>query len=229
MSEAGTKLWHLENINILHDFSAKELEEIDNKSRLKAFKKKVNIYFPDDPANVVYLLKSGRVKIGTYGDNGKEIIKNIIYPGEIFGELSIVGKKNRTDFAIALDKDVKLCTIPRDEMIDILEKIPRLQLRITKVIGDRVIEMDRKFNSLIFSSSEDRVIDFLKDMAAKIGTKVGDETLVKHNLSHEEIGKLSCTSRQTVTTILNELKKKDLIHLERKKVLIRNVEKLSLS
>lgn len=227
MATTESKIWHLESINILHDFSQEELIEIDNRSVLRSFDKKVHIYFPNDPANVVYLLKSGRVKIGSYGENGKELIKTIIYPGEIFGELAITGNETRGDFAVAMDKDVKLCTIPKDEMLEILEKIPKLQIRITQSIGSRVKEIERRFESIIFQSSEDRIINFIKELAVKIGKKIGDETLIKHDLTHEEIGQITCTSRQSVTTTLNYLKKKNLIHLERSKILIRDLNKLN--
>ncbi|MBL4652062.1 MAG: Crp/Fnr family transcriptional regulator [Flavobacteriales bacterium] len=226
MANTESKLWCLEQINILNNFTTAELAEVEKKSVLRAFDKKVNIYFPGDPANVVYLLKSGRVKIVTMGGNGKEIIKNILYPGEIFRELSIATGGEREDYAIALDKDVKLCTISYKEILEIMDKIPRLQYRITKTIGEKVVNMERKFNSLLFQSSEQRVVLFLIEMAAKIGTPVGTEISIKHNLSHEEIGNLTCTSRQTVTTVLNELKRKDEIYMERKKILIRNIQNL---
>jgi len=229
MAAVESKIWHLENINILNDFSSAEISEIDKRSVMRSFDKKVHIYFPNDPANVVYLLKSGRVKIGSYGANGKELIKTIIYPGEIFGELSITGKEVRNDFAIAMDKDVKLCTVPKSEMLEILNKIPRLQFRITQTIGNRVKDIERRFESMVFQSSEDRIINFIKEMADKIGQSIGEETLIKHHLTHEEIGQLTCTSRQSVTTTLNELKNKNLIHLERNKILIRNINNLALS
>jgi len=223
-----SKLWHLENINILNDFSQEELYEIDKKSVLRSFDKKVNIYFPEDPSNVVFLLKSGRVKIVTYSNDSKEFIKTIIYPGEIFGEIAIISSEQRNDYAVAMDKDVKLCTIPKDEMLEILKKIPRLHDRITKTLGDRVKEMEYKFESLIFQSSENRIINFIIDTAKKIGQPIGSEILIKHQLTHEEIGLLTCTSRQSVTTVLNELKKRNLIHLERNKILIRDINNLSL-
>jgi len=229
MAAIESKIWHLENINILNDFTSEEIAEIDRRSVMRSFDKKVHIYFPNDPANIVFLLKSGRVKIGSYGANGKELIKTIIYPGEIFGELSITGKEVRNDFAIAMDKDVKLCTIPKSEMLEILSKIPRLQFRITQTIGNRVKDIERRFESMVFQSSEGRIINFLKEMAEKIGQKIGDEILVKHHLTHEEIGQMTCTSRQSVTTTLNELKNKNLIHLDRNKILIRDINNLTLS
>lgn len=227
MAISESKLWYLENINIFKDLSDDEIKEIDERSKMRSFEKKVNIYFPEDPAKVVYLLKAGRVKIVSYGAGNKEMIKIIIYPGEIFGELAITdAQETRRDYAVALDKEVKLCTISKEEMLSILEKNPRLRGKVTKMMGDRITQLERRFESMIFHSAEERIALLLKDLAKKIGKPVGTEVMIKHGLTHEEIGQLTGTSRQLVTTILNDLKKQDKIYMERNKILIRNIDRL---
>lgn len=227
MALAESKLWYLENINIFKDLSAEEIEEIDRKSIMKSYAKRVHIYFPEDPAKVVYLLKRGRVKIVSFGQNEQEMINRIIYPGEIFGELAITNdNETRKDYAVALDKDVKLCTISREEMIETLEKNPRLRGTITQMLGDRMMEMQRRFEQMVFYGADERLILFLKDLAQKVGTPVGEEILIKHGLTHEEMGQLTGISRQLVTTILNDLKRDNKIYMERNKILIRNINSL---
>ena len=71
-----------------------------------------------------------------------------------------------------------------------------------------------------------RIIEFLKDAAAWKGEKVGFETMIQTRLTHKDIASLTGTSRQTVTTILNDLKEKNLINFNRKQILIRDLEKL---
>ena len=164
MAQAESKLWYLENINIFKDLSPEEIEEIDKKSSMKSYSKKVHIYFPEDPAKVVYLLKKGRVKIVSFGEGEQEMINRIIYPGEIFGELAITNEnETRKDYAVALDKDVKLCTIAREEMIETLERNPRLRGTVTQLLGDRMMEMQRRFERMVFFSAEERLKLFLKD------------------------------------------------------------------
>lgn len=227
MANAESKLWHLQHINIFRDLTEEEILEIDERSKMKSFDKKVHIYFPNDPASVIYLLKSGRVKIVSFGTDDKEIIKTIVYPGEIFGELAITNEgQKRQDYAIAMDKEVKLCTMNREEMLEVLEGNARLRGSLTKVIGDRMMQLERRFESMIFFSAEERITLFLKNLAKKIGTPIGDEILLKHGLTHEEIGQLTGTSRQFVTTILNKMKSEDKIYMERNKILIRDIDGL---
>lgn len=226
MAEKHSKLWYLEKINLLKDLSEKEMEEIDRRTVMKMAKKGQFIYFPKDPSYVLFFLKQGRVKLGSYSIEGKEIIKTVLYPGEIFGEMSVTGEENRQDFAVALDDDTRMCTINVVEFKKIMDANPHLSFEMTKKIGQRLRNMERKLEDLLFKDARTRVIEFMKEMADKYGVKIGSEILVKHDLTHQDIAGLTATSRQTVTMVLSDLKEKDMIYVERKRFLIRNLNRL---
>lgn len=221
-----TKIWHLENFNLFKTLS--EFEKVKMSTRVKHSKMKKNdyIYFPEDPSSSIFFLKKGRVKIGTYSDNGKEIIKAILNPGEVFGELSLVGQEKRNDFAIALDNGLVVCSLGMKDMEEMIEKNPMIGIKVTKLIGFRLQKIERRLESLVFKDARTRIIDFIIDLGKDKGKAIGKETLVKHNLTHMDIANLTATSRQTVTTILNELKEQDQLHLERNQFLIRDIDSL---
>ena len=91
-------------------------------------------------------------------------------------------------------------------------------------MGFRLKKMEQKVSSLIFKDARTRIIEFLANMGLEKGVKVGQETMIKTNLTHKDIAQLTGTSRQTVTTILNELKSQNLINFNRRQILIRNLE-----
>jgi len=223
---AESKLWHLENFNLLKALSIMEKMKMAKKVRDSQMKKNDYIYFPDDPSTSIFFLKKGRVKIGSYSDDGKEIIKAILGPGEIFGEMSLIGEDKRKDFAMALDSNVTLCAMGMNDMEQMMEGNSGLSLKVTKLIGFRLQKTERRLESLIFKDARTRIIDFIVDMGQEKGKAIGKEILVKHNLTHQDIANLTATSRQTVTTILNELKEQNLIHLERNQFLIRDIDNL---
>ena len=72
-----------------------------------------------------------------------------------------------------------------------------------------------------------RIADIIKDTTQQRGLKVGYETLVKHSPTHQDIANITCTSRQTVTLVLNDLKKSDLIYFNRGKILVRDLARLA--
>jgi CRP-like cAMP-binding protein len=221
-----SKIWYLEQINLLKDFQDDELKMFADLATMRSTGKNEYIYFPNDPSKIVFFLKRGRVKIGKYTDDGKEIIKAILHPGEIFGEMAIAGQESRTDFAQALDDDVMICATNVEDIKMIMDKNPKLSMAVTKSIGERLMNVERKMESLIFKDARTRIIDLLIQMAEQRGIKIGDEILLKHDLTHQDIANLTATSRQTVTVTLNELKDQDLIYMERKKILIRDIAKL---
>ena len=87
--------------------------------------------------------------------------------------------------------------------------------------------MERKIESLVFKDARTRIVDFLREMAEEKGQKVGFEMMIKNHLTHKDIASLTGTSRQTVTTVMNELREKNLINFDRRRILIRDLEKLA--
>lgn len=226
MAATESKLWYLEQINLFKNLSPEEMSEIDHRAVMKSAEKNQFIYFPEEPSKVIYFLKRGRVKIGSYSEDGKEILKTVLYPGEVFGEIGILGESKRRDFAIAMDKDTRLCTLSIEEMKQIMSGNSELSLAVTKMIGEKLRKVELKLESVIFKDARTRVVDLIKEMGESYGVKVGEETLIKHNLTHQDIANLTATSRQTVTTILNELKELDLIYMERNRFLVRDLNAL---
>lgn len=222
----NSKLWYLEKISLLDDLSEGELKEMEEKTTMKTAEKDSYIYFPHEPSKVVFFLKEGRVKIGTYSEDGKEVIKTILYPGEMFGELGLAGYETRNDWAKAMDDNVRFCTLSVEDALDIMRHNPDFNIKVTKQIGDRLVKLERKLEALVFKDSRTRIIEFIRDLGKERGRKVGFETLIEHSLTHQDMANLTATSRQTVTTILNELKANNLINFDRKSILIRDIDKL---
>jgi len=218
-------LWYLQNIDFFKDVDENTLSEIKNKTTLKSYKKNSFIYFPDDTPNHVFFVKNGRIKIGSYSDDGKEIIKTILENGEVFGEQFFLGKERMENYAQAMEASC-LLVIERDEFQKIMEENNFLALQMAKVFGERLQKLEKKFESLIFKDARSRIVDFLKEMAGETGKPVGYETLIMHSLTHLDIARMTATSRQTVTTVLNNLRENNLIYFDRKRILIRDMAKL---
>ena len=86
--------------------------------------------------------------------------------------------------------------------------------------------MDSAIESLVFKDDWTRIIEFLNDTAIDKVQKVGFEIMIKIHLTHKDIASLTGTSRQTVTTVMNELREKNLINFDRRRILIRDMDKL---
>lgn len=223
MSEKN--LWYLENINVSDMFCPKKLSTHEDDHSHKVYKKGDYIYLPDQNSDKIYFLSEGRVKIGSYNDNGKEITKAILKKGEVFGELAMIGEEKRRDFAYAME-DAEVCAVSAEDMKSMMKNHNSLSLFFMKIMGSRVLEMENRLESLVFKDSRSRIIEYLVNEIKKNGQRVGYEWLLRKFITHQEIANITATSRQTVTTVLNDLRTNEVLTFNRKRLLVRDLEKL---
>jgi len=219
-------IWYLENIDAQGIFCPKKLGS-DSSSHLKtSFSKGDFIFKQEDPADKLFYISEGRVKIGTEGEGDKFVTKAILTSGEVFGEKALAGENLRRDFAQAMER-TEVCIISKTEMSTLFRDHNPLSLFILKLIGSRALKMEKRLESLVFKDSRSRIIEFLVDLNGEKGQRVGYEWVVRNFITHQQIANLTATSRQTVTTVLNELKSKDLLTFNRKRLLIRDLDLLN--
>lgn len=191
----------------------------------KMYRKGEPVYIPNDLADRIFFIEMGRVKISVMNEEGKEITKVILGKGEVFGELTLLGEERRHDFATALE-DTTVCVVTLPELRDLMRDRTELNLFFMNMFGARQLEMERRLESLIFRDSRSRIVEFLYQLVFNKGQRVGCEWVVRNFLTHQEIANLTATSRQTVTTTLNDLRFKKLLTFNRSRLLIRDLEKL---
>jgi CRP/FNR family transcriptional regulator, cyclic AMP receptor protein len=144
----------------------------------------------------------------------------------LFGELGLVGEVRRREYAMAMQADLVLLKIPTSELKRLLSKHPDLLNNLINWLGVRLRRAEDRLQAMMSKDARERIIDFLKESAEHHGKKVGLELLIKHSLTQQDIANFTGTSRQTVTSVLNELRKSNLIYFNRKNILIRDVTKL---
>jgi len=221
-------LWHLENIDVTHLLCPTKLGNEDLMAQHKHcnFKKGESVYVPQDLSDRIFFITEGSVKISVMNEEGKEITKAILGRGEVFGELALLGEEQRRDFATALE-DTNTCVVNLEELRGLMRDRSELNLFFMKMFGGRQLEMERRLESLVFRDSRSRIVEFLVNIARLKGQRVGYEWVVRKPVTHQEIANLTATSRQTVTTTLNDLRFKKLLTFNRSRLLVRDLDKLA--
>lgn len=220
-----SKLWYLENFNLFTSIKQESMMELNKMVKEKEIAKNQPIYFPNEPSDSIYFLKTGRVKISRYSDDGKEMILAFINPGEVFGEMAYLGEEERTDIAITVEPSF-ICAINKNDFAQFVEKNPALNLRLTRLIGLKLKSYSERIEDLVFKDSKQRVISFLLKLTDENGKKVGDQIFVKPFLKHQDIADLTACARQTVNDVLTDLRERGIIDFDRKKLIINNPDAL---
>jgi CRP/FNR family transcriptional regulator len=183
------------------------------------------VFMPGDRADYVYILKKGRIKLSVLSASGKEIAIDIIQPGEMFGEFALVDERSRSNMTQALD-DVAVSAIDKRDFVRLLESLPKLALNYIRMVGDRRRRMEKKLSDITSKDVAARVCELLHELSAgsQPAQSFGQESLVP--LMHHDIASLIGASRQTTTSVLNDLERREIIELGRGWVRVRCLKKL---
>jgi CRP-like cAMP-binding protein len=217
-----TKLWYLEQFDIFKVLSRAELNQVAETSIHKPYKKDDPIMFPFNSQKTIYLLKDGSVKVGNYTENGEENLKYLLNSGNVFGEMALADG-NSNDFVIAVENCI-VCTLHIDVIERIMFNNKAFNTAIYKLIGFRLRKLETKLSSIIYKDSPTRIVDFLKEMAHDFGKEEAGETVMKNFLTNKEIAKLTFTSRQTVNSVMNKLKRNGNIDFNDRIIKVLNLQ-----
>lgn len=219
-------LWYFESVNLYKMLCPVKLKTDEGRHTYLTYKKDDFVYFENQDADSIYFVAKGRVRIYYSTSTNEEVVKSILSSGEIFGELALAEEERRSDYAQAMEHDTTICVWKLDDLRNLLSEDKELSFKLVKLMGLRLFKMQRKIDLMIFKDTRTRVIEFLKDGAEWKGKKVGTETVIMTPLTHGDIAKLVGLSRQSVSTILNELKNENQIYFDRKRILIRDIATL---
>ncbi len=175
------------------------------------------IHISDASPRYVYLLKNGLVKISNISETHEEVIKYFVKPGGIFGELNILDNEKRQEIAVPL-QDCEVCFIPVEKVVQLMATYHSVNKYIQAVMGERIRKMEDRMFSLMLKDVKDRILDFLKEFVKEFGEPVNGGYKAGNFLTHEDIAKITATSRQSVTGSLVYLKKHGLIDYDNKSI-----------
>lgn len=217
------RLWFFEEVNLFKLLCPHKYKAHKASHEFKNYKKQDYIYFEEDSSNKVFLIDKGKVKLGYYTEDGKEIVKAILSKGEIFGEKAILGEGKRDEFAMAIDNKTTLCPIGVETMHDLMRDNRPFSFRIYKLIGFRIKRLERRLELLLFKDARTRVEEFLKELADDYGkpTNTTGEIIINHPYTQKEIATLIGTSRPTLNSILNQFKEEKRIDFHRNTIILK--------
>jgi CRP-like cAMP-binding protein len=186
------------------------------------------VYKPGQQATKVYFLLNGIVKVAVHAEK-KDIIKYVVRDGSLFGESCLTGESQRRDFAYIMDDRAEVIEFDATTVLSLMKRNFAFAQSLLHFIGERLRYTETQLEKVVLKDSKSRILEFLHQMGHEQGKRVGYETLVKHNMTHQDIADLTGTSRQMVTAVLNQLKRSNVLYFNRKKILFRDLNALPMA
>jgi len=184
------------------------------------------IFSEGEPGDRLYIVVSGKVKIGRRSADGRENLLAVFGPSDMFGELSIFDPGPRTSTATTVT-EVRAVTMDRAALHDWIGKRPEIADQLLRVIARRLRRTNNMLADLIFTDVPGRVAKALLQLAQRFGSQDGGTMRVTHDLTQEEIAQLVGASRETVNKALADFAHRGWLRLEGKSVLILEPERLA--
>ena len=162
----------------------------------------------------VYFLESGRVKIYHLSPSGKEILLWFCIPGEIFGLAEVCHGGGRQVYAETCEPS-QVLSVRQDDFQKFLATHPPAALLVNDVLACRLRNLGNIIQSLVASDVNERVAQLLVRLAATHGQKTqnGDIAL-DIRLTHQEMANMIGTTRQSVTSALNRLRRQGVLEFD---------------
>ena len=220
------KLWYLKQCRLFQQLTPEELAPLEAQCRSRQFPRGAPIYLPAEQADGVMLLTTGRAKICSYTDEGKQAILAFIDPGEIFGELALFDSGQREEYAEAVEKSTVIL-LPADVMRELVERHAQVSLGITKLFGLRRQRIERRLKYLLFRSNRERLVSLLLELASQYGEQTDEGVQLRIKLSHQDLASIIGSTRETVTVLLGELQTEGHITTGRRKITVIDLAKLA--
>jgi CRP/FNR family transcriptional regulator, cyclic AMP receptor protein len=183
------------------------------------------LFHEGDSEDRLYIVVSGKIKLGRTGSAGRENLLAVLGPGQMFGELSVFDPGPRSTTATAVTA-CELRTLEHDELLPWLTDRPEVAQGLLGQLAARLRRANDVVADLVFSDVPGRVAKQLLELAQRFGDKRDDGMHVHHDLTQEELAQLVGASRETVNKALADFAARGWIRLEPRSVTILDVERV---
>ena len=171
---------------------------------VSAYRKNHVIFAQGDPADAVFYLERGQVKLAVLSKGGKSAIVALLGPGDFFGEGCLAGQPLRMASASAMT-DVSLVRIARQAMVRLLHEPSAFSERFMAHLLARNVRFEEDLVDQLFNSSEKRLARVLL-LLARFG-KEGTTEPVIPKISQEVLAEMVGTTRPRISGFMNKFRK----------------------
>lgn len=207
------KMRYLSELAVFQDLTPREMEELNRITTMSTVARGRVFYRPEEPGEVLFILKEGRVQLYRISPEGKKLVITTVGPHTLFGEMALLGTKMHNTFAEAIE-DCLICVMSRTDLERLILNKPQVALRILEITGKRLREAEERLENMAFKGIPARLASLL----LRLGNEQGGLEIT--GLTHQDLAESVGTYRETATQVLNDLKSNGYIDIGRKRITI---------
>ena len=202
------------------ELDERELASIASVAKTRRYAKDDVVFHADESGDVFCLIKEGQVKVTMISPEGKEIILSLLGPGEFFGEMALIEDEPRSATVVATEV-LELVTIWRSDFLQILAENFSITKKVLMEMSHRLRNASNRIESLATMDVYGRLARFFLDLAREQGKSLDNGYVAVTRPTHQAIANMIGTSRETVSRLIHDLMRQNLLLSEGKTIYLR--------
>jgi CRP-like cAMP-binding protein len=199
---------------LLKQLPPHDLERLAQLATTRKFDPGEAVFLKGDPGNAMMAVLSGRVRICAYSAGGREVVLNVISPGEVFGEIAMIDGGERTADAFAME-NTDLLVLNRRDFMPFLERNPHVCVKLLEILCRRLRWTSEQLEDVNFLDLRSRLAKRILHLVDSQGEPVSNSRNVGVRISQHMLASMIGTSREAVNKQLRFWEEEGLIDVKR--------------
>ena len=215
----------LANLPLFGKLAPEELDRLVAYMRLVRYPARTVLFRKGDPGSNMMVVVRGRVKVCSHSEDGKELVLNLINPGEVVGEIALLDGADRTADAVTLT-DTELLVLERRDFVPFLQRHPDACMRLFAVLCERLRRTSELLEEALFLEGSSRLAKRLAHLAEVFGKPVPGGVRIDIPLSQQQLGSMVGMSRESMNKQLKQWRQEGLIRVEDGRYILTDLDAL---
>ncbi len=207
------------------NLTPKEMESLATRVSKKHFQPGEMLFAEGDACSGLFIVAAGAVRIFKLSLSGREQILAVEGPGNSFAELPVFDGGNYPASASAVG-DTEVLFISRKDFQNLCREHPEVSLKVIAVVGSRLRRLVEIIEELSFTTVRQRLIAVILRLAEQSGKPSKDGLILQMTMSHQELAAELGTVRELVSRNLSRLQAEGFLHVDGRKILIKDLPAL---
>ena len=207
---------------LLGKLSGDEIDTLLHYARVERYPAGSEVFAKGSPGSSMMAVLRGTLKMCSVSAEGKEVVFNLMNPGDCFGEIALLDGEARSTDAVAMN-DCELLVLHRRDFMPILEKRADICLILLKVLCQRLRQTTEQVEDVLFRHLESRIAKALLHLVESASLHSVQGLSVDLHLSQRELGNIAGCSRESVNKTLQAWHRAGFIDLSKGSIAIRDL------
>lgn len=203
----------LSTLSLFADLDKEQLEQISIRIQRRTFAPGVTLFHQDMPGTMMYMIETGNVRVISIGRTGQELTLNVLGPGEIFGELSILDGQQRSATALTLDHTV-VWLVSQSDLKEFMVNYPSVNQAMIQILVNRVRATARRLEAMTFQDVLGRLAYELLSLAERSGQPCKEGVEITVPLTQVELATMVGATRESVNKAVSVLRVQNLVDVD---------------